>query len=79
MKQAAATKVEGKHADEVLATSERDVRSIADTSHQSALLHGLFASVPEAIVLLDTNDRILQVNPEFTRMFVTRRRKCAGV
>jgi PAS domain S-box-containing protein len=25
--------------------------------------------VPEAIVLLDTDDRILQVNPEFTRMF----------
>jgi len=36
---------------------------------QSALLDGLFASVPEAIVLLDTDARILQVNPEFTRIF----------
>ncbi len=38
-------------------------------TRQSALLDGLFARVPEAIVLLDTDDRILQVNPEFTRVF----------
>jgi formate hydrogenlyase transcriptional activator len=36
---------------------------------QRALLDGLFARVPEAIVLLDTDARILQVNPEFTRIF----------
>jgi PAS domain S-box-containing protein len=35
----------------------------------TALLDGLFARVPEAIVWLDTGDRILQVNPEFTRFF----------
>src|SRR5215469_13151459 len=35
----------------------------------TALLDGLFARVPEAIVWLDTGDRILQVNPEFTRVF----------
>src|ERR1700751_1030462 len=33
------------------------------------LLDGLFARVREAIVLLDTDDRVLQVNPEFTRVF----------
>ncbi len=38
-------------------------------TRQRALLDGLFARVPEAIVLLDTDDRILQVNPEFTRIF----------
>jgi PAS domain-containing protein len=38
-------------------------------TRQRALLDGLFARVPEAIVLLDTDDRVLQVNPEFTRVF----------
>ena len=38
-------------------------------TRQRALLDGLFARVPEAIVLLDPDDRILQVNPEFTRVF----------
>jgi formate hydrogenlyase transcriptional activator len=38
-------------------------------TRQRALLDGLLARVPEAIVLLDTDDRILQVNPEFTRLF----------
>jgi formate hydrogenlyase transcriptional activator len=38
-------------------------------TRQRALLDGLFARVPEAIVLLDTDARILQVNPEFTRVF----------
>jgi hypothetical protein len=31
-----------------------------------ALLDKLFATVPEAIVVLDTDDSILRVNPEFT-------------
>jgi len=35
----------------------------------TALLDVLFARLPEAIVWLDTGDRILQVNPEFTRVF----------
>ena len=38
-------------------------------TEERALLDGLFARVPEAIVLLDTEDRILQINPEFTRVF----------
>src|ERR1700732_2010245 len=38
-------------------------------TRQRALLDGLFARVPEAIILLDIDDRILQVNPEFTRVF----------
>jgi formate hydrogenlyase transcriptional activator len=46
-----------------------DARSIPELARQEALLHGLFARVPEAIVLLDTNDSILQVNPEFARLF----------
>ena len=29
----------------------------------------LFATVPEAIVVLDTDDSILRVNPEFTKIF----------
>ena len=36
---------------------------------QKALLNELFARVSEAIVLLDADDRILRVNPEFTRIF----------
>ena len=36
---------------------------------QEALLDRLFATVREAIVLLDTDDSILRVNPEFTRIF----------
>src|SRR5215472_13605020 len=35
----------------------------------TAHLDRVFARVPEAIVLLDIDDRILQVNPEFTRVF----------
>ena len=52
----------------------REARKAADVldalTRQRALLDdGLFARVPEAIVLLDTDDRVLQVNPEFTRVF----------
>src|SRR5262249_81883 len=35
----------------------------------TALLDRVFARVPEGVVLLDLDDRILQVNPEFTRVF----------
>src|SRR5262245_66161350 len=40
-----------------------------DTLTQTGLFDGLFACVQEAIVLLDTGDRILLVNQEFTRVF----------
>ena len=46
-----------------------DPRPIPEAVRQEALLGGLFSRVPEAIVLLDTDDRILQVNPEFTKIF----------
>ena len=46
-----------------------DPRTIPEAMHHEVLLAGLFARVPEAIVLLDTSDRILQVNPEFTTIF----------
>jgi PAS domain S-box-containing protein len=46
-----------------------DPRAIPEAIHQEALLGGLFSKVPEAVVLLDTHDRILKVNPEFTRIF----------
>jgi PAS domain S-box-containing protein len=36
---------------------------------QEALLDKLFATVPEAIVVRDTDDSILRVNPEFSRIF----------
>lgn len=36
---------------------------------QRASLEHLFDSAPEAIVLLDTSHHVIQVNPEFTRMF----------
>jgi diguanylate cyclase (GGDEF)-like protein/PAS domain S-box-containing protein len=36
--------------------------------HQ-AQLEQLFESAPEAIVLLDADDRVVRVNPEFTRLF----------
>jgi PAS domain S-box-containing protein len=53
-----------------LAEAYRSADVALDTlARQRALLDGLFARVPEAIVLLDTDDRILQVNPEFTRVF----------
>jgi PAS domain S-box-containing protein len=41
----------------------------AELIRQEALLDKLFATVREAIVLLDTEDSILRVNPEFTRIF----------
>src|SRR5215470_20032089 len=44
-------------------------RSLELLAEQKAFLDQVFARVPEAIVLLDTNDRILQFNPEFTRVF----------
>src|SRR6478672_8893831 len=40
-----------------------------DQLRQKALLDELFATVPEAIVVLDTDDSILRVNPEFTKIF----------
>jgi PAS domain S-box-containing protein len=46
-----------------------DPSTIAEGIRQEALLTGLFSKVPEAIVLLDTADRVLKVNPEFTKIF----------
>ena len=69
-KRTAGTKVGArKRMEPALTAGECDPQSEFDTDRQGALLQALFARVPEAIVLLDTNDRIQQVNPEFTRMF----------
>src|SRR5262252_6501340 len=38
-------------------------------AQRRVILDQVFARVPEAIVLLDTEDRILEVNPEFTKLF----------
>src|SRR5215475_6413910 len=46
-----------------------DPRTIPEGIRQEALLRGLFFKVPEAVVLLDIHDRILKVNPEFTKLF----------
>jgi len=40
-----------------------------ELTRQKALLDELFARVPEAIVLIDADDRLLRVNPEFTKIF----------
>jgi diguanylate cyclase (GGDEF)-like protein/PAS domain S-box-containing protein len=36
---------------------------------QQAYLEQLFESAPEGVVLLDPDDHVLRINPEFTRMF----------
>src|SRR6516225_8173262 len=46
-----------------------DPRTNPEGIRQEALLRGLFSKVPEAVVLLDIHDRILKVNPEFTKIF----------
>ena len=47
----------------------RDASPGSELNRQKALLDELVARVPEAIVLLDADGRILRVNPEFTRIF----------
>ncbi|MFW6175913.1 MAG: PAS domain-containing protein, partial [Acidobacteriota bacterium] len=51
-------------------------RSLAERLHsqrelrvEKAYLERLFTSSPEAVVLLDPEDRVLRVNPEFERLF----------
>jgi PAS domain S-box-containing protein len=56
-------------ATEKLPTDRIDPRNIPEAVRQEAILGVLFARVPEAIVLLDTDDRVLQVNREFTKIF----------
>ncbi|HEY4050966.1 MAG TPA: PAS domain S-box protein, partial [Acidobacteriaceae bacterium] len=46
-----------------------NANSYAAVAPQRTMLDGLLARVPEAVVLLDTDNRILQVNPEFTKAF----------
>src|SRR5215471_631861 len=56
-------------ATEKLPQDRIDPRTTPEAIIQEAMLGGLFARVPEAIVLLDTDDRVLQVNREFTKTF----------
>ena len=44
-------------------------RSAEQLAAQGAQLHELFEQAPEGIVLLDVEDRVLQANPEFTKIF----------
>jgi len=46
-----------------------DVPSGGERTRRKALLDELVVRVPEAIVLLDPDGRILSVNPEFTKIF----------
>jgi len=45
---------------------------------QKAYLEHLFESAPEAIVVLDTEDRVMRANSEFTRMFGYSREEALG-
>lgn len=45
---------------------------------QSAHFEGLFESSPEGLVLLDQNDSIIRINPEFTRIFGYTPEEAAG-
>src|SRR4029077_16973907 len=51
---------------------------IGELIRQEALLDKLFATVPEAIVVLDTDDSILRVNLEFTRIFGSSEEEALG-
>jgi PAS domain S-box-containing protein len=44
-------------------------RSQRELRLEKAYLEKLFDSAPEAVVLLDNQDRVLRVNPEFERLF----------
>jgi len=50
----------------------------SEVRRQKALLDELVARVPEAIVLLDPDRRILKVNPEFTKIFGYAEREALG-
>jgi PAS domain S-box-containing protein len=63
------TGIRSMSATEKLPRDRTDPRNIPEAIRQEAILGVLFARVPEAIVLLDTDDRVLQVNPEFTKIF----------
>jgi PAS domain S-box-containing protein len=45
------------------------LRSAEQLATEKAQLDELFELAPEGIVLLDVEDRVLQINPEFTRIF----------
>ena len=56
-----------------MVVNSRDVtehkRAREELQRQQAHLEQLFHSAPEAIVLLDNEERVLRINPEFMRMF----------
>lgn len=57
----------------------RHFRALRDiVGVQRAFLEVLFESAPEGIMLVDENDRVLRVNPEFTRMFGYTQDEAAG-
>ena len=61
---------------------ETDLRNSANLTEElttsRAHLNELFQQAPEGVVLLDTQDRVLRINPEFTRMFGYTRDEAVG-
>jgi PAS domain S-box-containing protein len=54
------------------------LRSAEQLASQKAQLDELFEQAPEAIVLLDVADRVLRINPEFTKIFGYTRDEAIG-
>jgi len=57
---------------------KRRAQAEASLRMQTALLDELFESAPEAIVMLDADQRVTRVNREFSRMFGFDARQCYG-
>ena len=60
---------------EIIAESRQTARALRV---ERAYLERLFESAPEAIVVLDAEDRVVRANPEFTRMFGYAHDECVG-
>lgn len=56
-------------AERLLCLALAQLRHRADAERQRMLFENLFESSPEAMVILDRNDTVLDVNPRFTEVF----------
>ena len=52
-----------------MSTGQSQNPTSLDLLTRQKALDRVFARAPEAIVLIDTDDRVLEINPEFTRVF----------
>jgi len=57
---------------------KRTASNYGELRLEEAQLHQLFETTPEAIALLDTNNKIILINPEFTRLFGYTREESLG-